>query len=85
MELDITSFDCEDVGANTVTLTVTDVNDNQSTATATVTVVDGVDPVASTQDVTVQLDASGNGAISVSSASCAYRLPCRDELDKAGL
>ncbi|CAN0430572.1 unnamed protein product, partial [Discosporangium mesarthrocarpum] len=34
LALDITSFDCTDVGQNTVTLTVTDVNNNVSTATA---------------------------------------------------
>ena len=45
-------------------MTVTDVNGNQSTATATVTVVDDVAPVASAQDVTIDLDASGNASIS---------------------
>ncbi|MCH6235040.1 T9SS type A sorting domain-containing protein [Aquiflexum sp. AIY15W] len=61
--LDITSFDCSNVGPNTVTLTVTDNNGNESTATATVTVEDNVDPVAIAQDITVQLDANGNATI----------------------
>ncbi len=56
------SFSCADVGANTVTLTVTDNNGNASTCTATVTVEDNVDPIALCQDVTVQLDDSGNGS-----------------------
>ena len=43
--LDIDSFDCEDVGTNTVTLTVVDVNGNSSQATAVVTVVDVTPPV----------------------------------------
>jgi hypothetical protein len=43
--LDITSFDCSNVGANTVILTVTDVNGNSSTANAVVTVEDKVAPV----------------------------------------
>ncbi len=61
--LDNTSFTCANVGSsNTVTLTVTDVNGNDSECTATVTVVDSVDPVATCQAVTVQLDASGNGS-----------------------
>jgi len=60
--LDKTSFDCTEVGINTVTLTVTDVNGNVSTASATVTVEDNVAPIALTQNVTVQLDASGNGS-----------------------
>ncbi|MEY8867889.1 hypothetical protein AB9K24_00150, partial [Meridianimaribacter flavus] len=36
MSLDQTSFDCSNVGANTVTLTVTDNNGNVSTCSATV-------------------------------------------------
>ena len=63
LSLSQTDFDCSHVGANTVTLTVTDTNGNQSTTTATITVEDNVDPVASAQDLTVQLDASGNGSI----------------------
>ena len=55
-------FSCEDVGSNNVTLTVEDVNGNVSTASAIVTVIDGVAPVAVAQNVTVQLDASGNGS-----------------------
>ncbi|NVK86284.1 MAG: VCBS repeat-containing protein, partial [Cytophagia bacterium] len=54
-ELDITSFDCNDTGANTVTLTVTDVNGNVSSATATVTVIDVIAPTVITQDITIQL------------------------------
>jgi len=57
------SFNCANVGANTVTLTVTDNNGNVSTATATVTVKDNVDPIASAQNITVQLDATGNASI----------------------
>lgn len=62
--LDNTSFDCSNVGNNTVTLTVTDVNGNQSTCTATVTVEDNVAPNAICQDLTIQLDASGTTSIS---------------------
>ena len=63
LSLDITSFDCSDVGPNTVTLTVTDVAGNSSTCTATVTVEDNIDPTAICHDITVQLDASGNATI----------------------
>jgi len=63
LALDIDSFDCSDVGANTVTLLVTDVNSNGSTCTATITVEDNVPPVAVCQDLTVQLDANGVGFI----------------------
>ncbi len=63
MSLDITSFDCTLVGTNTVTLTVTDVNGNSDTQIATVTLEDKVVPSIVTQDITMQLDASGNASI----------------------
>ncbi len=53
------TFDCSDVGANTITLTVTDVSGNVSTCTSTVTVEDNVPPISQCQDITVQLDGSG--------------------------
>ncbi|MCB9235050.1 MAG: HYR domain-containing protein [Bacteroidia bacterium] len=62
LALSATSFNCGDVGANPVTLTVTDNNGNISTCSAIVQVEDNVAPVALCQDVTVQLDASGNGS-----------------------
>lgn len=61
--LDITSFNCLNVGANTVTLTATDIYANVSTCTSTVTVEDNVAPTAICQDITVQLDATGNASI----------------------
>ncbi|WP_421947699.1 HYR domain-containing protein [Phaeodactylibacter xiamenensis] len=65
LSLDKTTFDCGDVGTNTVTLTATDVNGNTSTCTSAVTVVDNIAPQALCQDVTVQLDAAGSGSLSV--------------------
>ncbi len=65
MSLDVSSFDCSNVGANTVTLTVTDVNGNSSTGSATVTVNDVTAPNVVTQNVTVYLDASGSASIAV--------------------
>ncbi|RXP52397.1 T9SS C-terminal target domain-containing protein, partial [Lutibacter sp. HS1-25] len=60
------SFDCSNVGANTVTLTVTDNNNNVSTTTAIVTVEDNVLPQALAKDITVQLDEFGNASITAS-------------------
>jgi hypothetical protein len=59
LSLDITSFDCSDVGSNTVTLTATDFNGNSSSCTATVTVLDNINPTAVCQNITVSLNASG--------------------------
>jgi phage protein D len=57
------TFDCTSVGAQTVTLTVTDANGNTSTCDATVTIEDNIAPTAICQNITVQLDATGNVTI----------------------
>jgi len=57
------TYGCADIGTHTVTLEVTDNNGNSSTCTATVTVEDNLDPTAICQDITVQLDGSGNASI----------------------
>lgn len=59
------TFSCNNVGENIVTLTVKDINGNISTEIAIVTVKESILPVAKTQDLTVELDASGNAAITV--------------------
>ncbi|SRX52437.1 HYR domain-containing protein [Aequorivita sp. CIP111184] len=64
--IDITDFDCSNLGPNTVTLTVTDVNGNSSTCTTIVTVEDNVPPVANcAAPFTIQLDANGMVSITV--------------------
>ncbi|MBL4664217.1 MAG: hypothetical protein JKY22_11855, partial [Flavobacteriaceae bacterium] len=63
LSIDISAFTCAEVGTNNVTLTVTDVNGNTSTCVAVVTVEDNVAPVAVCQNITVQLDATGNVSI----------------------
>ncbi|MDY8134325.1 FG-GAP-like repeat-containing protein [Aquimarina sp. 2201CG5-10] len=84
MSLDVTSFDCTNIGTNTVILTVTDVNGNSDTNAATVTVEDNVSPVVLTQNITVQLDASGNASITTaqidngSSDACGIQLMSLD-------
>ncbi|SDE79765.1 Por secretion system C-terminal sorting domain-containing protein [Pricia antarctica] len=45
LSIDTSSFDCSNIGANTVTLTVMDNNNNISSCTATVTVEDTIAPV----------------------------------------
>jgi len=66
LSLDKTSFDCSNVGNNTVTLTATDGSNNVSTGTATVTVIDNIKPTVKTQSITVYLDATGAAAIKTS-------------------
>lgn len=53
--LDITSFDCSDVGTNSVTFSATDEAGNTDSTTATVTVVDNSQPTVTTQDITLDL------------------------------
>ena len=61
--LDRSDFTCADIGENTVSLTVTNGYGNSSSAHAVVTVEDDMDPVISIQNISVQLDASGNATI----------------------
>ena len=57
------TFTCANVGANTVILTVTDIYGNSSTCNATVTVQDNIAPTTICQNITVQLNATGNVSI----------------------
>ncbi|MDR7372433.1 gliding motility-associated C-terminal domain-containing protein [Flavobacterium aquidurense] len=66
LALNKTSFDCSNVGLNTVTLTATDAGGNSSSNTATVTVEDKIPPTVLTKNITVQLDGTGNATISAS-------------------
>ncbi|MCI4649687.1 FG-GAP-like repeat-containing protein, partial [Phaeodactylibacter sp.] len=65
LELDISNFDCGAIGTNTVILTAEDNNGNTATCAATVIVADTVVPEVLCQDVTVQLNANGQGTLSV--------------------
>jgi hypothetical protein len=64
MALTDSLFSCASIASNPnpVILTVTDVNGNSETCTANVTVKDEVKPIALCQDVTVMLDAIGDGS-----------------------
>lgn len=55
VEIDVTSFNCDNVGENDITLTVTDINGNVSQCIATVTIEDNTAPLIVCQDITVEL------------------------------
>jgi hypothetical protein len=61
--LDISSFDCSNIGANTVRLFVLDVSGNAASATAIVTVEDNTAPTVITKSIIIQLDANGTASI----------------------
>mgnify|MGYP000275602861 CR=1 FL=1 len=63
LSLDVTTFNCSNLGANVVTLTGVDASGNTTSATATVTVEDNVAPVALAQNLTVELDANGQAVV----------------------
>ncbi|MGC9054060.1 MAG: immunoglobulin-like domain-containing protein, partial [Candidatus Hydrogenedens sp.] len=63
MSLDKSTFTCADVPSVLVNLTVTDVNGNSNSAPALVIVQDSIPPNVVTQDITVQLDNSGQVTI----------------------
>jgi len=58
--IDVSSFDCANLGPNTVTLTVVDFAGNTDFCTTVVTIIDNTNPLASCIDITVQLDGSGS-------------------------
>lgn len=74
------SFDCDDVGDQSVVLTLTDVNGKTATCTGTVTVEDQVNPNAICQDLELYLDQSGNASITAddidggSNDACAFSI-----------
>ncbi len=77
MSLDKNTFDCNDIGTeNTVTLTVTDHNGTTGSCIAKVTVEDNVAPNALCQDVSIQLDANGEGSISAAAVNKASYDAC---------
>ena len=63
LKLDITEFECADIGANTVVLSVLDGSNNGSTCTAVVTVLDTIPPSITCTDYTLFLDSLGNGTL----------------------
>jgi len=63
MSLSKSSFDCSNVGSNTVILTVIDNSGNTATAQAIVTVEDKTLPTARTKDITVTLGSTGQASI----------------------
>jgi hypothetical protein len=66
MSIDVSTFDCSNTGANTITLTGTDASGNDNTCIATVTVLDTISPTVVCQDITVYLDGTGNTTIAAS-------------------
>ncbi|UMB59698.1 gliding motility-associated C-terminal domain-containing protein [Lutibacter sp. A80] len=66
INIDKESFDCSNIGENTVTLTVTDASGNKATCTTVVTIVDTTPPIVITKNISVELDSNGNADITTS-------------------
>ncbi len=75
-----TSFACNNLGANTVTLTVMDNNGLTASCQATVTVVDNISPTAICQPATIYLNQAGQASLTTaqvnggSSDNCTFSL-----------
>jgi uncharacterized repeat protein (TIGR01451 family) len=65
LEIDIETFNCSNLGENTVILTGTDAAGNSASCTAVVTVVDDTPPTAICQDVTLVLDSQGMATLEI--------------------
>jgi gliding motility-associated-like protein len=63
--IDSSSFDCSEVGTNTVNFKAVDVSGNRDSVNVTITVIDSVKPLITTQPLTVYLDANGQSTITV--------------------
>jgi len=61
-----TSFDCSDLGANTVTLTATDLSGNSTATLWTITVEDNIAPTVLVQNISLYLDANGHASLAPS-------------------
>ncbi len=57
------AFTCANIGQNTVVLTATDVSGNAATCSAIVTIADNLPPTATCQNISIDLDLTGNAAI----------------------
>ena len=62
LTIDISTFDCADIGTNAVVLTATDQSGMVDTCISTVTLLDTVKPIPSCQSITVHLDTAGQGS-----------------------
>lgn len=60
LSLSKSSFDCTDLGAQSLSLTATDASGNADAVSVTLTVVDSIAPTSIAQDHTVYLDAAGS-------------------------
>ena len=65
MQLDKTSFSCDEVGQNTLRVTVEDASGNRAFSEVIVVVEDTIKPEVVAKEVSLMLDASGNGSLSV--------------------
>jgi hypothetical protein len=63
LALSKSTFDCSNIGANTVYLMVTDANGNKDSASAVVTIQDTTKPIVLTQSIVTVLDATGQVVI----------------------
>jgi len=67
LSLDISTFDCNDLGANSVTLSADDGNGNMGTSTINVQVEDNVEPAIVSQNIAVMVDAM-TGFVTINAA-----------------
>lgn len=63
LDVSPSTFNCNDLGDNSVTLTITDDADNKKQCVTTVTVVDNIPPTAACKNISIYLDMNGYASI----------------------
>ncbi len=75
------TFNCDNIGLNTVNITVTDISGNTTVCTAEVTITDDVAPVCQLQDITVQVSEGGSTSITGTMLNNGSSDACGDDND----
>jgi hypothetical protein len=76
LSLNTSTFNCNNIGNNTVILSVRDISNNVGTATAVITVLDSIRPTVNANNITVYLNGIGNATVTAAQVNNASTDNC---------